>query len=229
MIVIIDYGLGNLGSVKNTLDKLGVDSVISSSKNQIEAGSRLILPGVGSANQGMKNLKEKKLDKVLINEIKKGKPFLGICLGMQLLFSESEEGNVRCLNIIEGKVKKFNSQLKVPQIGWNQIKYQISKIKDQRLFENIPNKSSFYFINSYYCKPSDESVAVGESEYGVNFCSVLVKKNITATQFHPEKSGQIGRQFIKNWLMARSSRLAGRLRPFVPHLLIINGCGLKLI
>jgi len=196
MIVIIDYGLGNLGSVKNTLDKLGIDSVVSDSIKMIRKASGLILPGVGSAKQGMENLKKRKLDKVLINEIKKGKPFLGICLGMQLLFSWSKEGNISCLNIIEGKVKKFNSQLKVPQIGWNTVE---QKIKNQ-LFKDILKNSSFYFVNSYYCQPKDKSIVVGKSEYGVNFCSVLVKENITATQFHPEKSGQIGQQFIKNWI-----------------------------
>ena len=181
MIVIIDYGLGNLGSVKNTLDKLGVDSVISKSKKEIEKADAIILPGVGSAKQGMKNLKIRKLDKVLKNEIKKGKPFLGICLGMQLLFSESEEGYVKCLNVIEGKVKSFN-------------------IKDQRLLKNIPNKSSFYFVNSYYCQPADKSIVAAETEYGIKYCSILIKNNITATQFHPEKSGPVGQQFIKNWI-----------------------------
>jgi len=196
MIVIIDYGLGNLGSVKNALDKLGIDSVISNSIKQIEAGSALILPGVGSANQGMKNLKRVKLDKAIVDQLNRDKSFLGICLGMQLLFSKSDEGNVKCLNIIEGTVKKFNSRLKVPQIGWNTVEQKT----ENKLFKNIPKNSSFYFVNSYYCQPSDESVAVGESEYGINFCSVLVKKNIVATQFHPEKSGQVGRQFIKNWI-----------------------------
>jgi len=149
----------------------------------------------------MKNLKIRKLDKVLKNEIKKGKPFLGICLGMQLLFSESEEGYVKCLNVIEGKVKSFNiKDLKVPQIGWNEIKYQKSNIKDQRLLKNIPNKSSFYFVNSYYCQPADKSIVAAETEYGIKYCSILIKNNITATQFHPEKSGPVGQQFIKNWI-----------------------------
>ncbi|PIV11016.1 imidazole glycerol phosphate synthase subunit HisH, partial [Candidatus Roizmanbacteria bacterium CG03_land_8_20_14_0_80_35_26] len=181
---------------KNALDKLGIDSVISNSIKQIEAGSALILPGVGSANQGMKNLKRVKLDKAIVDQLNLDKSFLGICLGMQLLFSKSDEGNVKCLNIIEGTVKKFNSRLKVPQIGWNTVEQKT----ENKLFKNIPKNSSFYFVNSYYCQPSDESVAVGESEYGINFCSVLVKKNIVATQFHPEKSGQVGRQFIKNWI-----------------------------
>jgi len=196
MIVIIDYGLGNLGSVKNTLYKLGINSMISKSKGDIEKADALILPGVGSAKQGMENLKTQCLDKVLINEIKKGKPFLGICLGMQLLFSESEEGNVQCLNVINGKVKKFDSGLKVPQIGWNSVKQKIKT----NLFKNISSRSSFYFVNSYYCQPKDKSAIVGETEYGINYCSVLVKNNITATQFHPEKSGQIGQQFIKNFI-----------------------------
>lgn len=194
MIVIIDYGLGNLGSVKNTLNKLGVDSMISKSASNIEKADALILPGVGSAKQGIKNLKKINLDKILVREIKKGKPFLGICLGMQLLFSESEEGNVSCLNVIEGKVKVFKSKkLKIPQIGWNEV-----RIKN--LFFNIPNNSSFYFVNSYFCQPKDKSIIVGETEYGINFCSIIIKKNIVATQFHPEKSGQVGLQFIKNWI-----------------------------
>lgn len=200
MIVIIDYGLGNLGSVKNTLDKLGVDSMISKSKKDIGKADGLILPGVGSAKQGMENLKKSKLDKILVNEIKKGKPFLGICLGMQLLFSESEEGNSKCLNVIEGTVKEFNFEVKVPQIGWNEIIINNSKLRIKNLFMNIPDKSSFYFVNSYYCQPMDKSVVVGETEYGINYCSVLAKDNIVATQFHPEKSGQVGQQFIKNFI-----------------------------
>ena len=199
-IVIIDYGLGNLGSVKNTLNKLGVDSMISKSIDDIEKADALILPGVGSAKQGMENLKTQCLDKVLINEIKKGKPFLGICLGMQLLFSTSEEGNVKCLNVINGKVKKFNSELKVPQIGWNEVRIKSLELRVKNLFKNVLDKSSFYFVNSFYCLPDDKSVIVGKTEYGINYCSVLLKNNITATQFHPEKSGQIGQQFIKNWL-----------------------------
>ena len=200
MIVIIDYGLGNLGSVKNTLNKLGVDSMISKSIDDIEKADALILPGVGSAKQGMENLKTQCLDKVLINEIKKGKPFLGICLGMQLLFSESEEGNVKCLNVINGKVKKFNSELKVPQIGWNEVRIKSLELRVKNLFKNVLDKSSFYFVNSFYCLPDDKSVIVGETEYGINYCSILIKNNITATQFHPEKSGQIGQRFIKNWI-----------------------------
>ena len=193
MIVIIDYGLGNLGSVKNTLDKLGVDSMISKSKKDIGKADGLILPGVGSARQGMENLKNRKIDKILVNEIKKGKPFLGICLGMQLLFSESKEGNSKCLNVIEGTVKEFNSEVKVPQIGWNMVEQKT----ESELFKNIPKNSSFYFVNSYYCEPKDKSIIVGETEYGVNFCSVLIKNNVVATQFHPEKAAKLACNLLK--------------------------------
>ncbi len=195
-IAIIDYGLGNLGSVKNALDKLGVNSIISSSAKKIKAGSGLILPGVGSASEGMKNLKKIGLDEIIIDQLKQAKPFLGICLGMQLLFSKSEEGNVNCLNIIKGTVEKFSSKLKVPQIGWNSVLQKT----ENKLFKNIPNNSSFYFVNSYYCKPKDKSFIIGETEYGINFCSVFANKNIIATQYHPEKSGKVGQQFIKNWI-----------------------------
>lgn len=197
MIAIINYGLGNLASVKNTLDRLKIPAEITSDIVEIQKADAIILPGVGSAKQGMENLKKRKLDKILVSEIKKGKPFLGICLGMQLLFFESEEGDVKCLNVIEGKVKLFdNKNLKVPQIGWNTVEQKT----ENKLFKNIQNNSSFYFVNSYYCQPQDKSIVVGESEYGVNFCSALVNKNITATQFHPEKSGLIGQQFIINWI-----------------------------
>ncbi len=199
MIAIINYGLGNLASVKNTLDRLKIPAIITNDIVEIQKAEAIILPGVGSAKQGMENLKKGKLDKILISEIKNGKPSLGICLGMQLLFSESEEGNVKCLNVIEGKVKMFkNKKLKIPQIGWNEIIYQRSKIKN--LFNKIPDKSSFYFVNSFYCQPDDQSIVAAKTKYGINFCSILVKQNIIATQFHPEKSGQIGQQFIKNWI-----------------------------
>ena len=195
MIIIIDYGLGNLGSVKNALNKLGVDSIISNSIKVITAGSGLILPGVGSASEGMKNLRKSGLDKLIIKQVKNKKPILGICLGMQLLFSSSEEGNTRCLNVIEGKVKKFNNKLKVPQIGWNQVKQKPSK-----LFLSIKDKSYFYFVHSYYCQASEEKIIRGSTDYGINFTSVIEDKNIFGVQFHPEKSGENGLKLLKNFV-----------------------------
>ena len=141
MFVLVDCNLGNLRNVQKAFEKIGEEAIISNNINDIEKADGLILPGVGSARQGMENLKNRKIDKILVNEIKKGKPFLGICLGMQLLFSESKEGNSKCLNVIEGTVKEFNSEVKVPQIGWNMVEQKT----ESELFKNIPKNSSFYF------------------------------------------------------------------------------------
>lgn len=198
-IVIIDYGLGNLGSVKNAMDRLGVNVIVSNSVKKIEAAAGLILPGVGSANQGMKNLRKRGLDKIIITQAKRGKALLGICLGMQLLFSESEEGDTKCLNLIEGKVNKFNNKLKVPQIGWNQLRIENSELRIKNLFTNIKNKTFFYFNHSFYCNPKNSSLVTGLTDYGINFCSAVKKNNIFGVQFHPEKSGENGLQLFKNF------------------------------
>lgn len=202
MIVVIDYGVGNLGSVKNALDKLGVKSIISSNPMIIKRAKALILPGVGAAGQGMKNLKKLKLDKIIVSEIKKGKPFLGICLGMQLLFEKSEEDNVNCLGILKGSVKKFKKMRKIPQIGWNQIDIK----KDSKLFKDIKDKSYFYFVNSFYCKPKDKNVIAGTTNYGETFSSVVQKDNIIGVQFHPEKSGPVGFKLLENFVKGRKSK-----------------------
>lgn len=194
MIGIIDYGIGNLGSVTNALKKLDADYLISSDPLQLINTDLLILPGVGNASEGMANLKKRNLDKVLIDQIKRRKPFLGICLGMQLLFDESEEGRVACLGILKGEVKKFQKERKVPQIGWNQV---LLKNENQL---NLSDKSYFYFVNSYYCLPDDKSIIAGESVYGEKFPSIIVKDNIVATQFHPEKSGRMGFLLLKSIL-----------------------------
>lgn len=195
MITIIDYDLGNLGSVKNALDKLGVDSVVSSSTTDIERAQGLILPGVGAAGEGMKNLKERELDVLIKQEVQKGKPLLGICLGMQLLMTKSEEGNVKCLNIIPGSVKKFKTKLKIPQIGWNTV-----KAKDNTpLLRCIPKNSYFYFVHSYYCAPMEMNNTEATTQYGEMFSSVVRNKNVFGVQFHPEKSGTSGLQLLKNF------------------------------
>lgn len=207
MIVVIDYKIGNVGSVVNALDTLGVENIISSDPEIIEKANAIILPGVGAAGTGMKNLKKNGLDKVVIDEIKKGKPFLGICLGMQLLFEKSEEGNAKCLGIFKGTVKKFKKERKIPQIGWNKIENQSSKIKDQKnrvkienLFREIPNNGYFYFVNSYYCDPKDASIVAGKTTYGETFASIVEKDNIIGVQFHPEKSGDVGFRLLKNFI-----------------------------
>jgi len=193
----MDYGLGNLASVANALSKLGIPCEITSEVSALKSAKALILPGVGAAGQGMKNLKERGMDRVLLEHVQKGTPILGICLGMQLLQSFSEEGNVKCLGIVKGNVRKFNTSLKVPEIGWNQMEIQNSKLKN--IFKKIPNTSFFYFVNSYYCIPEEKETIIGTTEYGVNFCSMFVKENIYGVQFHPEKSGDVGLQLLKNF------------------------------
>lgn len=195
MITIIDYGLGNLASVANALGKLEIPYEVSGDIEVLKNAKALILPGVGSAGQGMKNLKARGIDKVVIEQTNKGIPILGICLGMQLLFPSSEEGNVDCLGIVKGKVRKFNTDLKVPQIGWNQIEGKSNSI----LLKGIKNNSYFYFVNSYYCDPEEEDTIKGITDYGVEFCSVLEKGNLYGVQFHPEKSGDVGLKLLKNF------------------------------
>lgn len=196
MITIIDYGLGNLGSVKNVLDKISVESIISSSVKDIQGGSGLILPGVGSASEGMKNLRNRGLVRVIIEQIKKNKPTLGICLGMQLLFSKSEEGGVQCLNAIKGDVKKFKIKGKVPHVGWNQLTIQNTQ---SMLFSNIPDNSYFYFVHSYYCEPKEKKILIGSTNYDIDFCSAVQKGNVFGVQFHPEKSSDNGLRLLQNF------------------------------
>jgi glutamine amidotransferase len=198
MIGIIDYGLGNLTSVKNALDKLNVPNFISDDPGKLKNSTGLILPGVGAAGTGMRNLKAKKLDQFLIRQIQNNKPFLGTCLGMQLLFDFSEEDQTTCLGILPGKVRKFDGKLKVPQIGWNTVR----TIGKSKIMKNIKNNSYYYFVNSFYCIPTDKNAIAGETEYGVTFASVIEKDNIFATQFHSEKSGDTGLKFLKNFTEA---------------------------
>lgn len=200
MIVIIDYGIGNTGSVVNALNKLGIKNTISSNPSVIKKATGLILPGVGAAGQGMKNLKKRNLDRILIDEIKNGKPFLGICLGMQLLFEKSEEGNVVCLGIFKGTVNKFKKERKVPQIGWNNVRIINNEL---RIMNGIKTSSYFYFVNSYYCKPDDTSIIAGKTTYGETFASIVAKENIVGVQFHPEKSGSLGFKLLENFMRFR--------------------------
>lgn len=201
MITIIDYGIGNLGSLGNIFTKLGVPYTISGKPDDVIKATVLLLPGVGSAGEGMRNLKNQKLDTVLKEKIINNTPFLGICLGMQLLFETSREMNTTCLGVLSGTVEKFIRAPKIPQIGWNEVIYPVQTIRSA-LWKNIPEKSEFYFVNSYYCKPSDPSIIAGQTEYGETFASVIATNFIVATQFHPEKSGTVGIQFIKNYLEA---------------------------
>ncbi len=198
-IGIIDYQVGNIASIQNALNRLGVKSFVSKIPKELEVADGFILPGDGAAKKGMENLTSFGLDVLIKKVIANKKPFLGICLGMQLLLSFSEEGNVTCLHILEGEVKKLQTKLKVPQIGWNQVSI---KNKELRIMNKIPEESYFYFINSYVCLPKDQSVVAGITDYGEMFCSALEKDIIFGVQFHPEKSGEVGLQVLRNFMKA---------------------------
>lgn len=195
MIAIIDYGMGNLRSIQKGLELVGGKTVITSDPKVIENSDALVLPGVGAFEDATKNIK--KLRKSILESVKNQKPILGICLGLQLLFTESEEGGpFKGLDLIKGRVVKLPSKVKIPQIGWNQIKI----IKNNRLTKRIKNGSFVYFVHSYVPIPDDEEVIVAKTDYGLEFPSIVSKNNIFGTQFHPEKSGDVGLNILKNFV-----------------------------
>ncbi len=196
MITIIDYGMGNLQSLINAFQFLGEKVEIADSLKEIEEAKKLVLPGVGNFGEAIKNLKKKKLFPVIKNVIKKGTPFLGICLGLQLLFEKSNEApEERGLAIFDGRAFKFK-KLKVPQIGWNQLEIQ----KKSRLLKDIQNKSFCYFVHSFYVEPSDKKIITAITDYGIDFCSAIELRNIFGVQFHPERSGEVGLKILKNFI-----------------------------
>ncbi|HBM15955.1 MAG TPA: imidazole glycerol phosphate synthase subunit HisH [Lentisphaeria bacterium] len=200
MIALIDYGMGNLSSVRKAFIAAGARNIeIVSSPNEIYRAEAIVLPGVGNFGDGAKNLNFLGLSDSIRNFISSGKPFLGICLGMQLLMETSEEApGIKGLGIINGKTIKFDNSLnlKVPQIGWNSV----SKINKHSCFNGLKDNEYFYFVHSYYVVPENTSYIAGLTEYGIKFCSCICKENITATQFHPEKSQDAGIQIIKNFI-----------------------------
>jgi len=200
MIAIIDYGMANLRSVQKALETLGAQAIITSRREDIQAAQALILPGVGSFKQCMGNLRELGLVDLLIGEIKAGKPYLGICLGMQILFTSSEEfGFCQGLDLIRGRVVKFNprSGLKIPHMGWNQLHI---KRNEAPLLQDIPDGSYVYFVHSYYPQPASWDCVAATTFYDLEFASVIWQGNIFATQFHPEKSQKIGLKILENFL-----------------------------
>ncbi|MDE6386132.1 MAG: imidazole glycerol phosphate synthase subunit HisH [Eubacterium sp.] len=199
MVAIIDYGAGNLMSVKKALDFIGAESEITMDKAKIKSASHIILPGVGSFGDAMKSMEERGLVETVKSAALSGKPFLGICLGLQLLFGSSDESDgVEGLNLLNGKVSSIpkNVGLKVPHMGWNSVSVQ----QNGGIFKDIPDESYFYFVHSYYLNGADEADVAGTTEYGVNIQCAVQRGNLCATQFHPEKSGEIGLKLLENFL-----------------------------
>ncbi len=205
-IAIIDYQLSNLFSVKHAFDYLNVDSEITSDKNVISNVDAAILPGVGAFGDAMKNLKNLDLVDLIGDFITSGRPFMGVCLGMQLLFSQSEEFGIhQGLDIIKGKVKKFSSnskKIKVPQIGWNKIlQSENGKLWSNSPFRRIQDGEFMYFVHSFYVIPENTDVTLSETVYeDIRYCSACFSDNVFATQFHPEKSAQEGIKIYRDWL-----------------------------
>lgn len=197
MIAIVDYGMGNLRSVEKGFLKVGIDVVVTNKPEIIEKADGIVLPGVGAFKDCMRELSNLRLTDAIVNAIRNGKPYLGICLGLQVLFSESEEfGKCRGLDIFKGKVVRFlDSNLKIPHMGWNEIKIK----KNNPLLDGILDKSYLYFVHSFYVMPEDNSIVSTTTDYGVDFTSMICKDNVFATQFHPEKSQRVGLTILKNF------------------------------
>jgi imidazole glycerol-phosphate synthase subunit HisH len=207
MIAIVDYGMGNLRSVQKGFEKVGFDAVVTSDPKVLLNAERVVLPGVGAFRDCMRNLEEGGFIEPILKVIQDGKPFLGICLGLQLLFTESEEfGLHKGLNVIPGRVLRFpegmqeaDEELKVPHMGWNQLNVQ----RQSPLLQGIDGGTNVYFVHSYYVKPEDESVVATTTSYGIDFCSSIWRDNIVAAQFHPEKSQDKGLEMLKNFALMK--------------------------
>ncbi|WP_243370167.1 imidazole glycerol phosphate synthase subunit HisH [Geotalea sp. SG265] len=203
MIAIIDYGMGNLRSVQKAFEKVGFEAAVTSEPKVVLEADKVVLPGVGAFADCMHNLEQGGFIEPILKVIADGRPFLGICLGLQLLFTESEEFGIhKGLNVIPGRVLRFpeglaenGEALKVPHMGWNQL----TLCGDSPLFKGVEAGTNVYFVHSYFVKPDDESVVAAKTAYGMEFCSAIRRDNVMATQFHPEKSQEKGLQMLKNF------------------------------
>ena len=196
-VAIIDYGVGNLGSVEKAFAATGHDALVTSDEEELRQASRLVLPGVGAFAACMSALRDHGLVNLVREQVAVGKPLLGVCVGMQMLFEESEEfGTSEGLGFLEGRVRRFDdTNHVVPQVGWNQIRQR----KAHRLFAGIEDEAFCYFVHSYYCEPASDDVIVGETDYGVQYASVVAKGNVCGVQFHPEKSQAVGLKMLANF------------------------------
>ena len=198
MVTVISNATGNISSILNMIKKIGVNAILTDNYDEISKSKIIIFPGVGSFDTVLQNIYEKKIDKAISNALENDCKLLGICVGMQALFSESEEGKLKGLNLIEGKIVKFNfdyNNLKVPHMGWNTVKFE-----KKSSFNDVLSKNRFYFVHSYYAKCNNENDILGITNYHKNFVSAVHKKNIFGVQFHPEKSHKVGELIIHNFL-----------------------------
>jgi imidazole glycerol-phosphate synthase subunit HisH len=196
MIAIIDYGAGNLRSVSNAVNRLGYSAQITSQPEVILKAQAVIFPGVGAAGDTMTTLRKLGLDVTIRQLVSLDRPLLAICIGLQVMFTGTEEGGwYECLNILPGRVRKLPAGLKIPHMGWNQVRQKVT----HPLFDGIPQAANFYFVHSYYGAPEDPAAVIAETDYGLTFCSAVARGNLVATQFHPERSGDLGLQIYENF------------------------------
>jgi glutamine amidotransferase len=195
-VAIIDYGVGNLRSVEKAFAATGCEAIVTGDEADLRAAEKLVLPGVGAFAACMKALSERGFDRLVRDKARAGTPLLGVCVGMQLLFDESQEfGSTPGLGLLRGRVRRFETDLVVPHVGWNRIHQKQS----HPLFDGIADGSFCYFVHSFYCEPSDENVIAGETEYGAPYASVVAAQNICGVQFHPEKSQDVGLRMLRNF------------------------------
>ena len=200
MIVIIDYGSGNLKSIKNGFSKIGEKTVVSQDINEMEKADALVLPGVGAFGTAMEHLENYK--DIIHEHINSGKPFLGVCLGLQVLFTKSQENEgVKGLDVFKGEVAKIPEGLKIPHMGWNYLKI----LKECPILDGIGN-DYMYFVHSYYAKPDDENIIAATTNYGIDITAAVCQDNVFATQFHPEKSGEVGLNILRNFVKTIPSK-----------------------
>ena len=199
MIVVVDYEAGNLRSVETALEHIGAEFEITADPDRVRSADRIVFPGVGDGAHAMRILAERGLDGAMKDRFEADIPILGICVGCQIVLEMTEERNARCLGLVPGAAKRFPPESgKVPHMGWNSVHYR----DDHWLFSGIPQDSSFYFVHSYYPAPEDERDVIAWSEYGSSFAAAIERGNLVATQFHPEKSGHVGIQLLRNFVEA---------------------------
>jgi glutamine amidotransferase len=195
-IAIVDYEAGNVRSVQKAFQKVGGNASITSDPDEVIRADALVVPGQGACDSAMRHMREKGLVEPIKEFIASGKPFFGVCLGLQLLMADSEEGDEPCLGVLEGRTRRLPPGQKIPHMGWNQVDFHIS----HPVFDEIPDGSHFYFVHSYVADPDDKSVVACTTDYGVDFCSGVVRENVVAVQFHPEKSGALGLKIYENFI-----------------------------
>ena len=201
-IAIIDYKAGNIRSVQKALEECGASARITSDADEIIAADGVVFPGQGACDASMRSIRERGLFEVIRHSIDSGKPFLGVCLGLQLLLESSEEGDEPCLAMLEGSTKRLPPEkteqagMKIPHMGWNSVSLSLN----HPVFKGIPDESYFYFVHSYYADPEDKNIVAGVTNYGIDFCSAVAWDKVAAVQFHPEKSGAMGLRLYSNFL-----------------------------